>query len=364
MPVVFQCTAAAAQCTPTQPSIHDALGYNVTTTPYVIQYSANAQREIPGGIVVSAGFVASESSHLQLMVELNPQINSGTAQNPVFATQQLVNGSLTLVSNPRINPNFGMMGEIMPWGHASYHAIQFQANKAFSHGFQFQSNYSNSRCYDNGSGAYAPDGGGGVNPLPPYPLSRNKGNCGFDRRNNFSVNSVYELPFHGNRLTEGWQIANLFGFHTGLPFTVVCGFDCLGLGEQNSANYVNINPGFAADNVVQKGNINHYFNTAAFTLQPLGTLGNGSRFMFYGPSLADDDLALVKNTKIRENQSVQIRVEAFNLANHPNFSNPNTSLYTGPGSPNPNAGKITSTISAQGGLPSSRQLQFALRYTF
>jgi hypothetical protein len=364
IPVKFVCTASAAQCTPTQPSIHDALGYDITTVPYVIQYSANVQREIPGGIVVSAGLIASESSHLPDMVELNPQTNSGTTQNPAFATLQNVNGAQTLVSNPRINPNFGMMGEIMPWAHASYHAVQFQANKALSHGLQFQANYTNSRCYDNGSGAYAVDGGGGVSPLPPYPLSRNNGNCSFDRRNNFSINGVYELPFHGHRWSEGWQISNLFGFHTGLPFTVVCGFDCLGLGEQNSANYVNINPGADLSKVVQPGNINHYFNTAAFSLQPLGTLGNENRFMFYGPSLADDDLALVKNTRIHENTNLQIRVEAFNLANHPNFSNPNTSLYTGPTSPNPNAGKITSTISAQGGLPSSRQLQFAMRFQF
>ncbi len=364
IPAQFQCTAAAAQCTPTQPSIHDALGYNITTTPYVIQYSANVQREIPGGIIVSGGLIASESSHLPDMVELNPQINSGTTQNPVFSTLQTVNGAQTLVSNPRINPNFGMMGEIMPWAHASYHAVQFQANKAFSRGLQFQSSYTNSRCYDNGSGAYAVDGGGGVTPLPPYPLSRNNGNCSFDRRNNFTVNGVYELPFHGHRLTEGWQVANLFGFHTGLPFTVVCGFDCLGLGEQNSANYVNVNPGVNLNNVVQTGNINHYFNTADFTLQPLGTLGNENRFSFFGPSLADDDIALVKNTKIHENMNLQIRVEAFNIANHPNFSNPNASLFTGPTSPNPNAGKITGTISAQGGLPSSRQLQFAMRFQF
>jgi hypothetical protein len=363
IPVQFTCTAAASQCTPTQPSIHDALGYNIPTTPYVIQYSANVQHEI-GGVILSAGLIASESSHLLDMVELNPQINSGTTQNPVFSTEQLVNGAETLVSNPRINPNFGMMGEIVPWAHSSYHAVQFQANKAISHGLQFQTSYTNSRCYDDGSGAYAVDGGGGVSPLPPYPLSRNNGNCSFDRRNNFTFNGVYELPFHGHRLTEGWQISNLFSFHTGLPFTVVCGFDCLGLGEQNSANYVNINPGVNLGQVVQPGHINQYFNPADFSLQQLGTLGNENRFMFYGPSLADDDIALVKNTKIREHMNLQIRAEAFNIANHPNFSNPNTSLYTGPTSPNPSAGKITSTISAQGGLPSSRQLQFAMRFQF
>ncbi len=153
---------------------------------------------------------------------------------------------------------------------------------------------------------------------------------------------------------------------------MVCGFDCLGLNEQNSANWVNVNSGVNLDNVVQKGNLLHYYNTSAFSLQPLGTLGNEVRNSFYGPSLANDDLAIVKNTRIRESMSLQIRAEAFNLFNHPNFSNPSTSLFTGYSvvngnvvpTANPNAGRITSTISASGGLPSSRQLQFAMRFTF
>lgn len=364
VPIVFQCTAGASQCTPPLPSIHDALGYNITTTPYVIQYSANVQREIPGSIVLSVGYLGSQSSHLLTQVELNPPINSGTLQNPVFATQQRVGGGTTLVTNPRVDPSFGDMGEIMPWAHAGYNALQLQANKAFSHGLLFQTNYTFSHCLDNGSATYSVDNGGYIAPLPPYPMSRNRGNCSFDRKHNLSTNVVYNLPFHGHRLTEGWQVANIAGFHTGLPFTVFCGFDCVGLNEQNSPSLPNINAGVDYHTVVQPGNINRYYNTADFSLAPLGTIGNEGRNQFFGPSLFNDDVALMKNTRIRESMNLQLRAEAFNIFNHPNFSNPNTSLYTGPNSPNPNAGKITSTISAAGGLPSSRQLQFAVKFMF
>ena len=364
VPIAFQCTAAASQCTPPLPSIHDALGYNISTTPYIIQYSANIQHELPGQVVVSVGYIGSQSSHLLTQVELNPPINSGTTQTPVFATEQLVGGSQTLVTNPRINTNFGDMGEIMPWAHASYNAVQLQGNKALTHGLEFQANYTYSHCYDDGSATYSVDNGGFLAPLPPYPMSRNRGACSFDRRNNLSVNLIYNLPFHGRRLTEGWQIANITGFHTGLPFTVACGFDCLGLNEQNSANWVNVNPSVNLNSVIQKGNINQYFNPQDFSLPAPGTLGNEIRDSFYGPSLFNDDLSIVKNTKLREHMSIQLRAEAFNIFNHPNFSNPGTSLYTGPTSANPSAGKITGTISAQGGLPQSRQLQFAMRFQF
>jgi hypothetical protein len=360
MPIQFKCVAAASQCTAPLPSIHDALGYDIPSTPYIIQFSANVQRELPGAWMVSVGYIGSQSSHLLTQVGLNPPIASGTPDNPVFATVQ---GGL-LVTNPRINPNFGDMGQIMPWAHASYNAVQFQANKSLTHGLQVQTNYTFSHCFDSGSATYSVDNAGSVAPLIPYPLSRNAGACGFDRKHNLSANAVYLLPFKSNRLVEGWQLSNIFGFHTGLPFTVACGFDCLGLNQQNSSNFVNVNPGVDLNSVVQPGNINQYFNPNLFSLQPLGTLGNEIRNSFYGPSLVNDDLSVSKTTKIRERLSVQIRAEAFNLFNHPNFSNPNTSLYTGPTTKNPSVGKITGTISASGGLPSSRQIQFAVRLAF
>lgn len=364
IPIAFTCIAAASQCTAALPSIHDALGYNITSTPYVIQYSANIQRQLAGNVIVTIGYIGSQSSHLLTQVELNPPINSGTVQNPVFATLQTVGTSTALVTNARINPNFGSMGEIMPWVHASYNAGQIQVNKALSRGLMFQTNYTFSKCLDNGSATYSVDNGGYIAPLYPYSLSRNRGNCSFDRRHNISTNVVYNLPFRGHRLYEGWQVSNIFGFHTGLPFTVMCGFDCVGINTQNSPNLPNVNAGVDYNSVVQTGNINRYFNTSAFSLAPLGTIGNEGRTAFFGPSLANDDVAVVKNTRITESVSLQIRAEAFNIFNHPNFSNPNTSLYTGANSPNPNAGKITGTISASGGLPSSRQLQFGVKLIF
>ncbi len=364
VPVAFTCTAAASQCTSALPSIHDALGYDINSTPYVIQYNVNIQRQIAGGIVLSAGYLGSQSSHLLTQIEVNPPINSGTLSNPVFATQQFVGTGLTLVTNPRINPNFGDMGEILPWAHASYNALQLQANKALSKGLMFQTNWTYSHCLDSGSATYSVDNGGYLAPLYPYPLSRNRGNCSFDRQQNISTNVVYDLPFHGHRLPEGWELSNIFGFHTGLPFTVTCGYDCVGLNEQNSPSLPNVNAGVNFNNVVQKGNLLRYYNPADFSLAAPGTIGNEGRDQFFGPSLCNDDLAIVKNSRIRESMNLQIRAEAFNIFNHPNFSNPNSSLYTGPNSPNPAAGKIQSTISAAGGLPSSRQLQFALKFVF
>ena len=76
----------------------------------------------------------------------------------------------------------------------------------------------------------------------------------------------------------------------------------------------------------------------------------------------DIDLAVMKNTRIRENFVIQFRAETFNLLNHPDFDLPNPSLFTlgatGTAIPNPLAGQITDTINAP------RQIQFALKLLF
>jgi hypothetical protein len=361
----FTCIAAASQCTSPLPSIHDALGYNVTTTPYIIQYNLNIQQQVPGNWIFTVGYLGSQSSHLLGQIGLNPPINSSPTGTPVFATLQTVNGSSALVTNPRINPLFNDMGEILPIGHSSYNAFQIVANKEMSYGLLLQTNYTFSHCLDNSSATYSVDNGGYVAPpLPAYPLSFNRGNCSFDRKHNASFNLIYNLPFHGRRLIEGWQVTNIVSAHTGLPFTVMCGFDCVGLNQQNSPSLPNINPGVNYHSVVQKGNLNRYYNPALFSQETPGTVGNSPRNGFFGPSLVNDDIGLIKNTKLSERFSLELRVEAFNVFNHPNFSNPNTSLFSGLGVANPSAGKITSTISASGGLPSSRQLQFAEKFVF
>jgi len=144
----------------------------------------------------------------------------------------------------------------------------------------------------------------------------------------------------------------------------MCGYDCVGLNQQNSPSLPNINPGVNYHSVVQTGNLNHYYNSALFSQETPGTVGNSPRNGFFGPSLVNDDFGLIKNTKLSERFSLELRAEAFNVFNHPNFSNPNTSLFSGLGVVNPSAGRITSTISASGGLPSSRQLQFAEKFIF
>ena len=103
----------------------------------------------------------------------------------------------------------------------------------------------------------------------------------------------------------------------------------------------------------------HWFNTAAFALNPQGTFGTSGRNSVRGPHYTDLDAAIVRDFPIpgyRES-TLQFRVEGFNIANHPNFYNPNG-----------NSTKFDPTnLNAFGSIPNTyapRQLQFALKYVF
>jgi hypothetical protein len=61
------------------------------------------------------------------------------------------------------------------------------------------------------------------------------------------------------------------------------------------------------------------FNTSLFSLPPLGAIGTAARRFFYGPGIADFDLALLKDLRFGESKTLQFRLEAFNAFNHAQF---------------------------------------------
>jgi hypothetical protein len=113
------------------------------------------------------------------------------------------------------------------------------------------------------------------------------------------------------------------------------------------------------------GTPNLYFDPCAFSLQPTGFLGNAGRNILSGPSFANLDFSIVKDTHIShlgEQGLLQFRAEIFNIFNHPNFgfspiNNADRVVFAGT-SANPAAGVLIQTASP------SRQIQFALKLMF
>jgi hypothetical protein len=64
------------------------------------------------------------------------------------------------------------------------------------------------------------------------------------------------------------------------------------------------------------------FNAELFSLPPLGERGSAGRRFFYGPGIGNFDMALLKNLQLTESNSLQFRLEAFNVFNHAQFYGP------------------------------------------
>src|SRR5262249_20206229 len=106
------------------------------------------------------------------------------------------------------------------------------------------------------------------------------------------------------------------------------------------------------------GGADMFYDPCGFSLPAAGTYGNVGRNTIIGPGVGDVDLALGRNFRLREKESLLFKAEMFNTMHHTNLGLPNGTVLTAAGAANPSAGRITYTTT------SSRQIQFALRFNF
>jgi hypothetical protein len=90
----------------------------------------------------------------------------------------------------------------------------------------------------------------------------------------------------------------------------------------------------------------------AWQTPPANTYGNSARSVLYGPSTKNWDISLQRKFKIYETKSLNLKFDAFNAFNTPNFSTPNAALGAG------TAGQITGTVNDNRDLQASATFYF------
>ncbi len=122
------------------------------------------------------------------------------------------------------------MGEILPIAHSSLQRLPDRwLTRRCPTAFSSKPTTPSRTASITPPATYSVDNGGYVAPpLPAYPLSFNRGNCSL-RPQAQRVLQPYATtcPSTAVGLIEGWQITDIVSAHTGLPFTVMCGFDCV-----------------------------------------------------------------------------------------------------------------------------------------
>jgi len=163
------------------------------------------------------------------------------------------------------------------------------------------------------------------------------------------LNGIYQLPFRGTWLVEGWQLAAIVQAQTGNPVNLVTSNSTVN-GVANTVRPDLVGP------IAITGTVDQWFDTSAFVaVNRFGTLG---RNVVTGPRFDNTDFSIMKNTRIGRRSRAQFRVEIFNLLNHANLGQPGRIVGS------PNFGRITNTRFATGDSGSSRQIQLAVRFEY
>jgi hypothetical protein len=372
-----------------------AESYSTSASPYVMQYSLTIQRQLAAGMVLSVGYIGAEGRHQFSSVDLNaPMCNTpGTAPGSEPTSNPAICGSLTTlpnfwsgvgtVPNPRINttpnpytaslpgappggfPFFGQQTWEIPISTSNYNSLQVTLNRQFRGGLQAQAAYTYSRCMTTGSGSNATEQTVAAED-DPYNRLYDYGLCSFDIRHNLVVNGVYALPFKGNRLVGGWELATILRAATGIPLYVseggISGTDTALLGgyQFDRMNYSGTCPGGKGQVL---GHWYDWFNSTCYSIPPLGSLGDVPDYSLEGPGVLSLDTSIIKDTKIWEKLNTEFRAEFFNVLNHTNLGVPNGSVLSNltTFAPVGNAGNDGSVRATS---TTSRQIQFALKLIF
>jgi hypothetical protein len=293
----------------------------------VQQFNVVAEKEF-GGNVLSAGYIGSRATRVAFVIpnlDLAPAAPGNIQPRRTYAAQL---------------PNVTTIGMFASDFDATYDALQLVFQRRHLNGLTVSSNYTLAHTV-------------WTSPTPNDVNVIERFDADFDVRHRIVFSANYELPF-GRSFTgamkmvlAGWQVNGVASWRTGLPFTVT------NAATRSNTSANNDRPNVVGDATLDDPSIGQWFNVAAFSAQPINTIGNAGRNILHGPPQRGLDVSFFKDFALSGTSRLQIRVEFYNITNTPNFANP-IAQHGAPG-----FGTINST-----GNSAPRQIQFAAKYLF
>jgi hypothetical protein len=337
----------------------------------VQQFNVNVERQIPGNVVITAGYAGARGNHI--LVAGNDINTAGPSNCTISTIGCNANGTPYVPSfTAPGNPTAALSNAVLvfgDFGKTTYDSLQIKAEtKTPKYGLYALIGYTYSHTYDNG----LTDGLGSLLSAPYFPLPNwsklDWAPSQIDLHNSFTASVIYDLPFgHGKRfgsdwnnvtnsLLGGWQLTVIEKITSGFPDPLIDSVNTSGVSFNNGGNGNNYNrpDQVAGCNVYA---VNHkdlqYINPACFPAAPAGALGNASRVPVYGPDFVNTDFSVIKQFALPwENMGLNFRAEIFNLFNHAQFGLPVNDISA------PGFGSVNSTVN------NPRVIQFGLKLTF
>lgn len=324
-------------------------------SPVMQQYSADIQQELPWGISLQLGYVGAKGRNL-LPASTGGTINinqlpdqylsmSATALNTAVANPYYGHGGTGTYAKSTIAqyyllrpfPAFTTINLSASPSQSLYNSLIIKVQKRFTNGLSLLTAYTWASNWDSIFSQSDSLNTGNSGPQDAYNIKGEYARSINDMPNRFSLASTYELPFGHNKkflnssrwldlAVGGWSVNWVSVVQNGSPLAITQATN------NNSAYGMSVQrPNFASGvkacgSGSPQSRLNNYLNVSAFTTAGAATYGNVSRTIScYGPGLANTDLSIFKDFKVKEKINFQFRAEAMNAFNTPQFGTPQTS---------------------------------------
>jgi len=301
----------------------------------VDQTSVNLQRELRRGMLLDVGYLRVQGINNNHSVNINQ-----APPQPPGADYNLARPLASL---------YPQLGDIpIQYSNAGswYDALTTRFVAQVSKGFTITASYAHGRNFSNGNN---------INPLT---INQYYGPTPEDIAHTFTAQFSYEIPVgrgrqflsNANRIVDalvgGWEYSGLVTIRSGLRFDVYSSVSLLNNGQSNRPNRT-------CNGAISNPNVNDWFDTSCFSddLVP-DTYGNAGINPLHTDGLQQLDSSLFKTFRITERINFELRADAFNTFNHPNFAAPDSTVG------DPSMGQIFSTS------VDNRRMQFGARLFF
>jgi hypothetical protein len=345
--------------------------FHQNVTPYSESYTLSIQRELAPDTVLSASYVGTQAHHLLVLISANPgnpalcmslsrpeDVMPGTATcGPFGESGTYVTRSGQTIQGTRgpFNSQFAAVTYQKTIGNSNYNALEVSLRHA-SPSLELLVGYTYGKSLDQSSSLAE-----AVNPFDP---SLSRALSAFDMRHNFVASYNWKLPLpkllpRRFGWADGWSLSGIARFTTGFPVTLFNNNDTSLLGTiPNGINNNGVDtPDYLPGNLDVNTNPRNgkpAFNTGLFSLPDLGHVGTAARRFFYGPGMANFDVALHRTVRLSESRSLEFRLEAFNTFNHAQFY----------GAAAVNGNITSASFGRVVGAAAPRLIQMAVKFTF
>jgi hypothetical protein len=293
-------------------------------SPIYDSFSLEMQREFSRDLVMRVGYVGTKGTKLFESVDANPVL-------PGCLNPSAANGFCRAAGNlgpTRLRTNSG---------NSIYHSMQVSLDKRLSRGFSAGLHYTWSTFIDTMSEIFNVSSGEVAVAQNSFDRAADRGRSSFDRPHRLTGNFVYELPFFREQrgftghILGGWQVNSFFTLQSGSPFSPLLGSDPTGALASISALVGNaIRPNLNTTLPLSQMSVEEILAAGGRSLfrglDPGQRAGNAGRNILRSDGINNIDIGIMKNTRLREGQNLQIRADFFNATNSRDFGIPESRI--------------------------------------